>query len=57
MDVLLLKSQGLPQKDIARIAGLSGNTVRSYLRDYQAGGIEKLQEIRFYTLLGHNLNF
>jgi len=48
MDVILLKSQGLPHKDIARIAGVSGNTVRSYLRDYQAGGIEKLKEIRFY---------
>ena len=48
MDVILLKSQGLSQKYIAQIAGISGNTVRSYLRDYQAGGIEKLKEIQFY---------
>ena len=48
MEVLLLKSQGLLHQDIARIVGISGNTVRSYLRDYQVGGIEKLKEIRFY---------
>ena len=44
----MLKSQGLPHKDIARFSGVSGNTVRSYLWDYQVGGIEKLKEIQFY---------
>ena len=29
-------------------AGISGNTLRRYLQDYQAGGIEKLKEINFY---------
>jgi len=48
MEVILLKSEGLLHKDIARIVGISGNTVRSYLQDYQVGGIEKLKEIRFY---------
>jgi len=48
MEVLLLKSHGLRHKDICRIAGISGNTLRSYLKDCQKGGIEKLREVSFY---------
>jgi transposase len=48
MEVLWLKSQGLVHKEIARLAGVSPNTVREYLRMYQEGGIEKLKELHFY---------
>ena len=48
MEVLWLKAQGLEHKDIARLAAVSPNTMRSYLRMYQAGGIERLKELHFY---------
>ncbi len=48
MEALLLKSEGLPHEDIARIVGICENTLRSYLKDYQEHGIEKLKEINFY---------
>jgi len=48
MNVLLLKSQGITHSMIANIEGISGNTIRAYLREYQEGGIERLKEIRFY---------
>ncbi len=47
MEVLWLKSEGLSNQKIAKLAGISVNTVTSYNRDYQEGGIEKLKEIRF----------
>jgi len=28
--------------------GIYPNTLRSYLKDYQTGGIDKLKEINFY---------
>lgn len=48
MEALWLKSQGLPHKEITKLTGISPNTLRSYIRDYQSGGIEKLKEINFY---------
>ena len=48
MEALYLKSQGLPHQDICRLAGLSPNTLRRYLRQYQKGGIEGLKQINFY---------
>jgi hypothetical protein len=48
MEALLLKSEGLPHADITRIVGICENTLRSYLKDYQEQGIEKLKEINFY---------
>jgi len=50
MEVLYLKSleRKLPHELIAEIANISQNTMLSYFRDYQAGGIEKLKEIKFY---------
>ena len=47
MDVLLLKSQGLPHQKITAIADIAENTLRDYLREYQAGGIEGLKELHF----------
>ena len=47
MEALLLKSEGLPHHRITRLLGVSENTFRDYLRQYQDGGIERLKEIRF----------
>lgn len=50
MEVLYLKSldRKLPHELIAEIANISQNTMLSYFRDYQTGGIEKLKEVNFY---------
>src|SRR5918995_409105 len=44
MEAVYLKSQGLPHYDICRLARISENTLRSYLRQYQEGGIERLKQ-------------
>lgn len=49
MDVLWLKSQGLPHKEICQLTDISSNTLRKYLRLYQSGGVEKLMTLNFYT--------
>ena len=48
MEVLWLKSQGLPHKQIAAIAGVSPNTVRHYLLLYKEAGLKSLQTVSFY---------
>jgi len=48
MEAVYLKSQKLPHQEIGRLTGISGNTLRSYLCDYQAGGIERLKQLNFY---------
>jgi transposase len=48
MEALWLKSQGLSHKDIAKLTGISPNTLRSYLRAYQSGGRDRLKQINFY---------
>ncbi len=47
MEALLLKSQGLPHRQICEILGISENTLRSYLRAYREGGVENLKELNF----------
>ena len=47
MEAVYLKALGLPRHEISRVAGIGENTLRGYLRDYQAGGIERLKEVRF----------
>ena len=48
MEALWLKSQKLPHTSICQLAGISGNTLRSYLKEYQKGGIEKVKFVNFY---------
>jgi transposase len=48
MEALWLKSQKLPHKEIARLTGISINTVTSYVRAYKQGGLEKLKYVSFY---------
>jgi len=47
MEALWLKSQGLPHHQIAVLCGVSENTLRSYFRAWQAGGIEQLKTLHF----------
>jgi len=47
-EAVLLKSTGMKHKDICGITGTCGNTLRSYLRDYADGGVERLKEVNFF---------
>ena len=57
MEALWLKSQGESHQRIAQLTGLTANMITRYLKDYQAGGIERLKEIHFRQpvseLVGH----
>src|SRR5947209_16117777 len=44
MEAVYLKSQRLAHQDICRLARISENTLRSYLRQYQEGGVERLKQ-------------
>src|ERR687894_31128 len=45
MEAVYLKGQGLPHRDICRLARISENTFRSYLRQFQEGGCERLKRL------------
>ena len=47
MEAVYLKSQGLPHQEICRLARITENTLRAYLRQYQEGGIERLKRLDF----------
>lgn len=47
MEVLYLKSQGLPHQEIRRLCGISKTTLTVYLRQYQADGIEGLKQLDY----------
>ena len=57
MEALWLKSQGLPHKQITRLTGISPNTFRVYLRQYQTGGLSALKQLNYHPqeseLLAH----
>jgi len=48
MEALLLKAKGLPHHQIAVCVGVCENTLRSYLEQYQTGGIEALKRLEFH---------
>jgi transposase len=48
MEALWLKSHELPHAQIAKLTGVSENTMREYFRLYEEGGIEKLKEVNYY---------
>jgi len=48
MEVLLLKKYGIKDALICQITNICGNTLREYLKQYQNGGIERLEEVNFY---------
>jgi transposase len=43
MEAVYLKAQGLPHREICRLTGICGNTLRSYLAEFVAGGVEGLK--------------
>ena len=48
MEVLYLKSQGLPHEQIRQLSRIrSRTTLVKYLRQYEAGGIEALQQLHY----------
>ena len=48
MEALWLKSHGLSHEQIAKLVGVTENTIREYFEMYKAGGIEQLKEVTFY---------
>lgn len=48
MEVLWLKSQGLPHKQITRLAGVCDNALTKYLRLYRDGGLDEIRKVNFY---------
>ena len=48
MEVLWLKSRGLPHKEISRLTGIGSTTLTRYLRTYQDGGREALKVVNVY---------
>lgn len=48
MEVLYLKSQGIPHQEICRLTRVSAATLCTYLHSYQEGGIEGLKTVKFY---------
>lgn len=48
MEVLWLKSQGLPHYKIAKLSGVNDNTMRSYFYEYLQGGLKELAEFNIY---------
>ncbi len=47
MEVLWLKSHGLPHHQIAQLSGVCENTLRHYFRRYEAEGIEGLKQVQW----------
>jgi transposase len=48
MEVLWLKSHGLPHAQIAALGNISETTMREYFQVYQEGGVEGLKQVHFY---------
>jgi transposase len=48
MEVVYLRSQKLGNKPIQHLCGISKASFYRYLHEYQAGGVEKLQELNFH---------
>lgn len=44
MEAVYLKSQGLPHHDVCRLTRISENNLRSYLRRYKEGGVQRLKQ-------------
>ena len=48
MEALWLKSHSLAHAEIAKLVGISENTLRDYFELYQQGGVEGLKAVNFY---------
>jgi transposase len=47
MEVLYLKSRGIPHKEICRICRISKTTLTTYLKQYLDGGLEGLKTLQY----------
>jgi transposase len=47
MEAVYLKGQGLLHQEICRLSRISENTLRSYLRQFRQGGVERLKRLDF----------
>ena len=48
MEVLLLRTLGVEPHMICKIAGITPKTQCTYVKEYNAGGIEKVKELNFF---------
>ena len=48
MEVVYLKSQGLAHQELRRLCRISKSTLTTYLKSYQAGGIEGLKHLGYH---------
>jgi transposase len=48
MEVLWLESHALPRVEIAKLAGVSRQTVNHYLADYRQGGLQQVRRCRWH---------
>jgi len=48
MEVLWLKSHGLPHAQIAVLGAISETTLREYFELYREGGVDGLKQVHFY---------
>jgi transposase len=51
MEILFLKSIGIPNPQIPRLAGVSPNTMRTCFRLYESGGIDRLTKFFYHRPL------
>ena len=47
IEAVYLKSQRLPSQQTCHLSGITANTLWSYLRDYQRGGLEQIKQVNF----------
>ena len=48
MEVLWLKSHGLPHAQIATLANVARSTVQRYLQEYHEGGLDRVRQFRWH---------
>ena len=48
IEAIYLKSKGLPHHEICRLCEISKTTLITYLREYKAGGLQRLAEATKY---------
>lgn len=52
MEALWLKSQGQNNQTIARLTAVTNNSVTCYIKEYKAGGIERLKQLQYHRSHG-----
>ncbi|MDR0612538.1 MAG: helix-turn-helix domain-containing protein, partial [Dysgonamonadaceae bacterium] len=47
-NALWMKHKGMSNRQICEMEGICNNTLLSFFREYNEGGLSRLQEIKFY---------